>query len=335
MPNTAKLSCAKCVPEVGNGGGVPQVHAKLSPRNRTGSGIRVQPVGQVRLPGLREIDGIWSESPHVRALPRISLAGCALDRWTALVTHAEIDFRTILLETRRHLREVTSSILGITETSCWVSLVSSVLLGLFAVFSLWSHYRRDLLHISQLAFTHHRIRISVGQLFLLNCIYELSACTSAVTRDESDTDGRPLHVRTLDWPLPPLARHTVHLAHSDATDTSGVAWESATWPGMVGEMTAVKPGAFSISLNARYPATASATDLNESWGSRCLLKACRASPETATMVTLLASRLWNACWHRGWSAPNLIRYVLETCTTYEEAVHSLAQSPLVSDAYLS
>jgi hypothetical protein len=79
--------------------------------------------------------------------------------------------------------------------------------------------------------------------------------------------------------------------------------------GLVGELTAVKPGAFAVAVNARYA-------------------------DGASLPALLASRAWNAV-RGGWSVTALVRHACETCATYDECVALLSTAPLVADAYLS
>lgn len=87
-----------------------------------------------------------------------------------------------------------------------------------------------------------------GEIALLNYLYELKAkCSSFVV---ARPDGRPLHARTLDWPgCAVLCACTVRLRFLRA---GRLLFESLTWPGYLGVLTACAPGAFSISVNFRY-----------------------------------------------------------------------------------
>jgi hypothetical protein len=77
-------------------------------------------------------------------------------------------------------------------------------------------------------------------IWFLNGCYQWG-CTSLV-RDE---DGAPWLARTLDWPFPGLGRY-VEIARA-----SGAAgpFDTVTWPGFVGVLTACAPGRFAACIN--------------------------------------------------------------------------------------
>ena len=89
--------------------------------------------------------------------------------------------------------------------------------------------------------------VPAGELALLNYLYELKAkCSSFVV---ARPDGRPLHARTLDWPgCAVLCACTVNVRVSRG---QRLLYESLTWPGYLGVLTACAPGRFSLSVNFR------------------------------------------------------------------------------------
>ena len=89
--------------------------------------------------------------------------------------------------------------------------------------------------------------VSSGELALLNYLYEIAAkCSSFIVERP---DGRPLHARTLDWPgCAVLCACTVRVRFKRS---GAVLYESVTWPGYLGVLTACAPGRFSVSVNFR------------------------------------------------------------------------------------
>jgi hypothetical protein len=126
-------------------------------------------------------------------------------------------------------------------------------------------------------------------VWFLNGSYEWG-CTTLV-RDQD----APWMLRTLDWPFPGLGRHL------EIARMSGPAGEfySATWPGFVGVLTAMAPGRFSVAIN-QAPL----------WR--------RTRHPYLRLYDIAANAI--ATWKLRHIPPDqLLRQVLETCATYEEA----------------
>ncbi len=152
-------------------------------------------------------------------------------------------------------------------------------------------YRDELQSIAKLC------DIPFGQLVILQLMYELSACcTSAVFY----LDGIPLHIRTMDWPLPQLKKLTIEIQF---TRGGQVVYQSLTWAGYIGCMTGMKPGNCSVSLNYRT--------LGDSLGSNL-------------------KRLAQSKWPAGY----LIRYVMESQMKCSDIVKYLCEAELVAPCYL-
>jgi len=90
------------------------------------------------------------------------------------------------------------------------------------------------------------LKVPLYQVVLLNLMYETTtSCTSIIVEGE---DGRPLHGRTLDWPLIDLHDMTINV---DFQRGGRVLFSATTFAGFVGTFTAIRKGAFSISVNFR------------------------------------------------------------------------------------
>jgi hypothetical protein len=135
-------------------------------------------------------------------------------------------------------------------------------------------------------------------VWFLNGSYEWG-CT-ALARD----DDVPWLVRTLDWPFPGLGRH-VEVAHM-----RGQAGEfyNVTWPGFAGVLTAMAPGRFAAAVN-QAPL----------WR-RTQIPWLRPYDMLANAITT---------WSIREMPPNqLLRQVLESCASFEEARHVLETTPI-------
>ncbi|MEI6654188.1 MAG: hypothetical protein WCP45_05415 [Verrucomicrobiota bacterium] len=137
---------------------------------------------------------------------------------------------------------------------------------------------------------------SVGTVTLLNCAYELShlppklfGCTAGVTW----VDGLGLlHARTLDWPLKEMARATRLFRFHRA----GREFVVVGVPGMVGVLSGMLPGAYSVTINWAPPVG-------------------------------IPSFHFGPCFH--------LRRVLETCDTYEAAVEKLRRTHLATSVFFT
>lgn len=88
------------------------------------------------------------------------------------------------------------------------------------------------------------------EVVLANHAYELSrfGCTTRI----DEQDGRLRMLRTLDWPLPGIGKHTVVVRHVKENCTS------VTFPGLVGSLTGMRHGEYAVAINAA-PASGFAT----------------------------------------------------------------------------
>ena len=136
-------------------------------------------------------------------------------------------------------------------------------------------------------------------IWFLNGCYQWG-CT-ALAREE---EGTPWLARTLDWPFPGLGRY-VEIARMRGP---AGAFDTVTWPGFVGILTASAPGRFAACINqaplrrrTRHP-----------W-----LRACDIG-----LNALATGRI------RFIPPDHLLRDVLETCGSFGEARHRLETTPV-------
>jgi hypothetical protein len=136
-------------------------------------------------------------------------------------------------------------------------------------------------------------------IWFLNGCYQWG-CTSLV-RDE---DGAPWLARTLDWPFPGLGRY-VEIARMNG---AAGPFDTVTWPGFVGVLTACAPGRFAACINqaplrrrTRHP-----------W----------LRPYDIALNALATAGI------RFIPPDHLLRDVFETCRSFGEARHRLETTPV-------
>lgn len=141
--------------------------------------------------------------------------------------------------------------------------------------------------------------------FLLNMSYEWT-CTTGTGPDPAGDGCRML--RTLDWPLDELGRTLVVVRRrGEAGD-----YVDVTWPGFVGVATAMAPGRFAAAIN--QPPM-------RKWTSSCWID-----------WAINRQRLTRA---RGLPPMHLLRRVLDSCATFDEAKRLLAETPLAVPAFFT
>jgi hypothetical protein len=135
-------------------------------------------------------------------------------------------------------------------------------------------------------------------VWFLNGSYEWG-CTSLARDDDS-----PWLVRTLDWPFPGLGRHV------EVARMAGGAGEfySVTWPGFVGVLTAMAPGRFAAAVN-QAP----------------LLRRTRHPWLRPYDMAANAIATWSL---RHIPPDQLLRHVLETCTSFAQAKAQMETTPI-------
>lgn len=262
----------------------------------------------------------FSECRYIKELPIIDIN---LDlppeqRWNHLRLNTEI-----VDEIRLHAEE-----LGIYSRNIWPRalirfvffLVRWLILPLFS-------FSGDIFALARLYAIHP------SELFLANIIYEISGgCTSFVCTDRSDLHQRPIHARSMDWPFRPLAKHSVQFRWYKG---GHIIFHSVGWIGQVGIMTGVKPGAFSISLNARYPHDNPSKLAKFLLKTRCLFFSNFEDDllDIELLVTGGIARLTSALTFHAWTVGSIIRESLETSNSFEDVVNLISRSRLSAPGY--
>jgi hypothetical protein len=137
-------------------------------------------------------------------------------------------------------------------------------------------------------------------IWFLNGSYQW--CCTALARDE---DGVPWLARTLDWQFPGLGRFVaVARMRGPAGD-----YDSLTWPGYVGALTALAPGRFAAAINQ--------APLRR----RTLDPRLRPFDLVANLLTTLRHS-------RAIPPDHLLRRVFETALDYADAKHMLQTTPV-------
>src|SRR5262249_17441296 len=139
-------------------------------------------------------------------------------------------------------------------------------------------------------------RLPGAGVHALNLSYEWACTTAAVS---------PLVVRALDWPFNGMGQEVVVGRHRSPAGS----WLNVTWPGFVGVLTALAPGRFAAALN-EAPLRRRTYILPVDWLiDRIKVGRTRAIPST-----------------------HLLRLVFETCSTFDEAVSVLRDTPIALPA---
>ncbi len=147
------------------------------------------------------------------------------DRWTEVITA----YKPQILQ----IADTAEEILGSTMMAIATPIMSA-LTNAGGVL-----YYQEIKGIAQ------QLDLPVGKVALMQLSYEIfSYCTSIVV----EKDGVPLHFRSMDWDMKELAPMTIDLEFVRRGQTMFV---GTGWPGLVGIMTGMKPGAFSVSINYR------------------------------------------------------------------------------------
>ena len=143
---------------------------------------------------------------------------------------------------------------------------------------------------------HIAARLPGAGVHALNLSYEWACTTAAVS---------PLMMRALDWRLDGMGREIVVARHRSPAGS----WLNVTWPGYVGVLTALAPGRFAAALN-QAPLRRRTYVLPIDWLiDRIKINGTRAMPPT-----------------------HLLRLVFETCSTFDEAVEVLRDTPIALPA---
>jgi hypothetical protein len=284
---------------------------------------------------------VFERKRFIKPLPVvvINLSLPPTERWQNAVIEGQdqgVEVSKLIIEAREHvdiLLQLIAPISIVDVTSVTKSFVGIVLRSFLFVFfgiicRLFALYFADIVALS------HLLKISVGELYLANILYEMfGGCTSFICSDGEDPHCRPMMARSLDWPFTELAKHTVHFVW---VRDDKVLFESTTWFGFVGVLTGAKRGGFGISLNARYPVTEPYRLV--SWAVGIMLSPSHSEYEedkklfeqyVTGFVAKIQSMLHGTCWTSG----SIIRFAMESCQSYDEVLDFLCDKRLAAPCY--
>jgi acid ceramidase len=159
------------------------------------------------------------------------------------------------------------------------------------------------------------VGIPVGELVFYNIFYEIfSVCTSIVA---SDAQGNMFHARNLDFGLFMGWDYSTHnwmvtqklrkmIVNLDFTKNGQTLYKTVAFAGYIGVLTGMKPNAFTLTLNERF-------DLLNG-GYNGIIDFIMGEPTNfATFFT---------------------REIMEECTSYDEALQRVYNTPMASPAYI-
>eukprot|EP00164_Ancoracysta_twista_P010946 GFYU01016682.1.p1 GENE.GFYU01016682.1~~GFYU01016682.1.p1 ORF type:complete len:469 (-),score=72.64 GFYU01016682.1:29-1411(-) len=217
---------------------------------------------------------------------RIDLDKPPSERWQEVIR----DFREKILQTEQTIEAI------IQESAGWIggaleTIASSVLSGVTKVGKVY--YGEELKGISK------ESGLKLGKLTAMQLVYEaVACCTSIVVPDEQ---GRPIHIRTMDWDMDFLGDMTVDV---QVCRGSTVLFHGTTWAGYVGMLTGVRPGGYSCSVNFRVADGTYWSNLKRAIGG-------------------------------SWPSGFLLREVLESTPDYAQASTYLRNSELIAPTYFT
>lgn len=208
------------------------------------------------------------------------------NRWTAVITDH--------LDSLPAMLSLAQNLLGAVGTP-----IVTAMLRAAAAFGLAAH-SDELRGVAEVA------NMSLGQVILLQLAYEAyAACTSIVT---NGANGKPIHIRTMDWDMPDLMPLTIEV---DFVKKGKLQYRATTWAGYVGVLTGLRPGVFSVSVNYRR-----SSKMHE-------------NPIRAFAINFLRGL------SSKWPVSYVVRYALAKCLSWESAVNVLKSSELIAPVYFT
>lgn len=166
-------------------------------------------------------------------------------------------------------------------------------------------YKEELIAIA------NQINIDVGELLLLQLVYEAFACcTSVIVRGEK----HPIHIRNMNWNLPILRDLTFQAKYKIKNKT---VFTGTSWAGYIGVLTGMR------------------NKLNKNEESYSISVNYRESPESYKIPYAGYLRNIYRTLKGYWPIGYLVREVLTYDTTYQRAVESFQTAQLISPIYIS
>ncbi|GMR57535.1 hypothetical protein PMAYCL1PPCAC_27729, partial [Pristionchus mayeri] len=180
---------------------------------------------------------LWDESRIEKKWYTLDLDKEEHDRWREVAN----DFTPQMVATLAVVKTTADSFLGEEAWPAFIQLVKG------SDDMLTEPYKSEIKALAELT------GIPVEELTLLNLFYEISAlCTSLVAIDHN---GKVFHGRNLDFGLMfmwNVEDHTDDLLQLEFKKGGKLLFKAVTFAGHLGLLTAVRPGAFSVTLNTRF-----------------------------------------------------------------------------------
>ncbi|KAG2389347.1 hypothetical protein C9374_013907 [Naegleria lovaniensis] len=211
------------------------------------------------------------------------------ERWTNLVDDYKEKFPALIKFLEGEMNDVLGGGIRATFAKTFLNMIFNVFTNSGAVY-----YSQELKAVAQQA------NLPLGLLAFMQLSYELFACCTSVVKENSD--GFPIHVRTMDWAMDLLKEYTVQL---NFTRNGKTLFKASSWAGYLGVLTGCRPNGFSISINFR--------STEDGHFGKNIIK-------TIT---------------RGWPISFLVRETLQDCETYSHAVAILKNSKLIAPVYIT
>lgn len=179
---------------------------------------------------------IGLEAPYGRAAPKyvINLDDAPKDRWNEIGTVYKTQIQQMLDETKKTLPE---AVFALADT-----------FGNELTSFLPPPYAEELRGLAEVT------EIPVGELFLMNLSYDITAyCTSTVAQS---CDGHLLHGRNFDMPSDPQYLATLEISRNatfflDFQSGGKTVYSGVTTAGVIGLFTGQKPNSFTITIDER------------------------------------------------------------------------------------
>ena len=172
-----------------------------------------------------------------------------------------------------------------------------------------------------------RARVFVGDLLVMQYVYEACACcTAIVTRMPS---GGCMHLRTMDWEMPFNLRPVTFVVKGFVDDVH--VFSATTWPAYVGFLTGVR-------MNT-HRAASSTTEATSSEGESCIRRSGAAGAFSLSTNFRLGGQGYKHNFVMfmvgGATIGNLLRDCLLEESTYDAAVARLMSTWLIAPAYVT
>ena len=207
-------------------------------------------------------------------------------RWNNVIENTKQEILGLRKEIRQEMKELTGGfIMGLLDT------LGSLFSG---IANLFVYYGKELSGFAK------QCGIPLTEMMLIQFMYEASSCCTSIVINDPKTK-LPVHIRTMDWGMEKLKALTIEV---EFWKNGAPLYVATTWPGYVGVLTAMKPEAYSVSVNFRVKGDSYWTNLKQT-------------------ITY--------CWPIGF----LLRAVFESENDYDNATACLRNSNLIAPVYFT